>query len=212
MWRSTKVHVSPGFFAMLVFSLLCGAGEVLPHVLIAALCHELGHLAVLRLYRVPVEAITVTSMGAVIAAPGQERLSYGQELLAALAGVLVNFTLALLFARLSRDYLFAGANVILGVYNLLPLQGLDGGRALYLMAAWLREPFAAARLVRLVNLVAMALLIGLSMMLLYRTGSGLFCLIAVLGMGFSQIIGQLKKRRGRKENGVAKRGKIRYNT
>ena len=50
MWKSTKLHFSPGFLVTIALSVLAGAGPVLPHVLLAALCHELGHLAVLRLF------------------------------------------------------------------------------------------------------------------------------------------------------------------
>jgi len=187
MWKFTKLRVSPLCLAVLGGALLCGAGEVLPLVLLAALCHELGHLFVLWLYRVPVEEILLTPLGAVIAAPEQERLSYGAELFAVLAGPAVNLILALIFARVSGDYLFAGANAILGLYNLLPILGLDGGRALFLFLSWLTEPFTALRIVRTVNLIVLALLLGLSVLLLYRTGGGLFCLIAAIGMLLSQL-------------------------
>ena len=180
----------------MVLALLWGAGPVMPHVLLGALCHELGHLAVLGLFRVPVESILVMPLGAVIRAPEQERLSYGRELLAVLAGAAVNFALALVFARLSRDYLFAGANFLLGVYNLLPVNGLDGGRALYLLVAWRTEPFTAQRVAGLVNAVTLAILVGLSVALLWYTGGGLFCLAGVFGMICSQFrVAKLHKRR-----------------
>ena len=186
MWRSTELRVTSGAAVLLVLALLWGAGPVMPHVLVAALCHEAGHLAVLRWFRVPVEAIVVTPMGAVISAPLQEQLSYPRELLAVLAGAAVNLLLAVVFARVSGDYLFAGANFLLGVYNLLPIRGLDGGRALYLLAAWRSEPFAAQRLAAVVNAVTLAVLLGLSAALLWFTGSGLFCLVGAAGMALGQ--------------------------
>ena len=195
MWKSTEVHVTPGFWGMLVLALLWGALEVMPPVLVAAACHELGHLAVLRLWGVPVKEIRLTAMGAVITAPGQERLSYGRELAAVLAGVSVNFLLALLFARVSGEYLLAGANALLGLYNLLPLRGLDGGRALWLAVAWAREPFTATVVAGRVNLVTMALLLGFSLLLLWETGGGLFCLLAVTGLGLSQLLSRIRMRR-----------------
>ena len=193
----------------LALALLAGAGEVLPLVLVAALCHELGHLAVLWLFHVPVEALTITPMGAVIQAPLQSRLSYGRELTATLAGVAVNFALALLFARVTGDYLFAGANMILGVYNLLPIQGLDGGRALYLAVAWATEPFTAQRVCGLVNLVAMGLLLALVTGIVWQTGGGFLWLMAVLAMAAAQ----LRRPAGRCRNwGVEKGRKNGYNT
>lgn len=194
MWRSTELRVSPLCLPALLLALLWGAGEVLPLIGLAALCHELGHLFVLWCFHVPVERIVLTPMGALIVAPAQEKLSYGREITAVLAGVAVNFALALLFARVSGDYLFAGANAILGVYNLLPVEGLDGGRALFLLLSWWRDPFAALRAARIVNLIAMALLIGLAAALLLRTGGGVFCFLAAVGMAAAQILRRLRGR------------------
>ena len=214
MWRSTEFRLSPGFLVTLGVSVLAGAGEVLPLVLAAALCHELGHLLVLWLYHVPVEALTITPMGAVIRAPLQDRLSYGRDLLATLAGAMVNFALAFLFARVTGEYLFAGANFILGVYNLLPIRGLDGGRALYLAVAWATEPFTAQRVCYLVNLITLALLLALVVGLVWETGGGMLFLLAVLGMALAQVRPALtERRRGRGRNfRVAKPGKSGYNT
>ena len=44
-----RVEVTWGFPAMLALALLAGAGTVLPLVVVSALCHELGHVAALRL-------------------------------------------------------------------------------------------------------------------------------------------------------------------
>ena len=179
--------MTPGFFLMLVLSALLGALEVLPAVLLAALGHEGGHLLALRLFRVPVKAIRLSAMGAVIEAPGQERLSYGRELLAVLAG----------------------ANAILGVYNLLPLRGLDGGRALYLALAWALGPFRAASAAGVVNAAALALLLGAAALLLWETGGGLFCLSAALGTLLAQLRPLRRRRRGNRGCQTAKK-RIQY--
>ena len=57
MWKSTEFHVSPLFLVTLGLSALLGAAAALPAVLGAALCHELGHLAALGAFRVPVESV-----------------------------------------------------------------------------------------------------------------------------------------------------------
>ena len=214
MWKSTKLRVSPGFLVTIALSVLAGAGPALPAVLAAAVCHELGHLLALWIFRVPVESLTIGPMGAVIRAPRQDRLSYGRDLLATLAGAAVNFALALLFARGAGAYLFAGANAVLGLYNLLPIRGLDGGRALYLAAAWIAGPFAAQRLCYLVNIITLALLLALVAGLMWETGGGVLFLLAVLGMALAQVRPALAEcRRGWVRNfRVAKPGKSGYNT
>lgn len=198
MWKSTEIRLSPGFFAVLALWFLSGAGNVMPYVLGAAACHELGHLAVLALFRVPVSAIWLAPMGAVIVAPGQEQLSYGRDLAATLAGAGTNLLTGLAAARLGDAYLFAGANILLAAYNLLPLEGLDGGRALRLLLSWLWEPITAQRICQRVNCIALALLVGGAAALVLSTGGGVFLLVGALGMGLRQF--RLAKRAGKRYN------------
>lgn len=156
------------------------------YVLGAAACHEAGHLVMLALFRVPVAAVWLAPMGAVIVAPGQEKLSYGRDLAATLAGAAVNLLVGLAAARLRGNYLFAGANILLAAYNLLPLEGLDGGRALRLVLSWIWEPITAQRICQRVNLIALSLLIGGAAALVISTGGGVFLLVGALGMALRQ--------------------------
>ena len=139
MCRLGKLEVGWGFLVLAVMALIVGAGPVLPMTVLAALCHEGGHLAGLRLAGARVEAVRLTAFGAEIRADTRY-LPYGREILCTLAGPAVNLVLALLFARALGWYLPAGVNLFLGCFNLLPLPSLDGGRALYLGVSWLAGP------------------------------------------------------------------------
>ena len=113
------------------------------------------------------------------------RLSYGREALCVLAGPLINGTLSWLLslagARREELYIFAGAQLILGVFNLLPLWTLDGGRLLWIAIAWLTDPFLADKVCRMVTaalLLALAAL-GIGLWVRYRSG---FLLVGVVGI------------------------------
>lgn len=181
------LHVTPGFFALLGVALLISPVEVTAAVLSAAALHECGHLAALALYRVPVEGLRLGAMGAVIHAPGARRLSYGRELAVTLAGPGVNLLCAPLLGMLSVrlgwawGYLFAGAHTVLGVYNLLPISPLDGGRALYLLLAWRWGPDAGERIATLAGVSAAATLAVCGAYLTFTFGGALF-LLAALGL------------------------------
>ena len=112
MWKSGKLEIGWGFAAMVLLALLAGAGGVLPLVLLSALCHELGHLAALRLAGTEVELLRLTAFGAEIRADTRY-LPYPKEILCTLAGPAVNLVLALVFARIAGDYVLAGANLLL---------------------------------------------------------------------------------------------------
>ena len=90
------------------------------------------------------------------------RLGYGSELLAAAGGPAVNLLLAAALAALGRWweplYLLAGAQAVLGCFNLLPILPLDGGRMLWLALCWGTDPFLADRVPQAVSLAAAGLL------------------------------------------------------
>ncbi len=180
MLRWGKLEAGWGFAALLALSLLAGAGGVLPLVLFSALCHEAGHLLALRLAGARVERVRLTAFGAEIRADTR-RLSYPREILCTLAGPAVNLLLALLFARLMGSYVAAGANLLLGCFNLLPVPALDGGRVLYLLVSWLIDPPAADRICRGVGLGCALALTGVAFVLTVWYHAGLFLLLGAAG-------------------------------
>ena len=120
-----QITITAGFWLLPVgFWLLDRWGLTLPFLLAAA-CHEAGHLAALRLLDIPVEALELRAGGAVIRAalPGGKR-----EALALAAGPGVNLLLAILFE--GPCPLFSLCNLTLACFNLLPFPRRDGGRLL----------------------------------------------------------------------------------
>lgn len=183
-WGSAEV--TWGFFALLALALLAGAGEVLPLVLLASLCHELGHLLALRLAGARVERMRLTAFGAELRADTRY-LPYWREILCALAGPAVNLVLAVVLARVTGDYLLAGANLVLGLFNLLPIPSLDGGSALHLLVSWLTEPTTADRVCQWTGLICSAGLIVLAAVLVSIHHTGLFLLLGAVGTLLPQL-------------------------
>lgn len=175
-----KLEPGWGFAALIVLALLGGAGPALPAVLLAALCHELGHLLALWLAGAKVECLRLTAFGAEIRADTR-RLSYPREIVCTLAGPAVNLVLALFLARTAGWYVPAGSSLLLGCFNLLPVPALDGGRALHLLVSWLWEPITADRICRRVGLCCAVLLTLTALVLTVRYHAGLFLLIGAAG-------------------------------
>lgn len=180
MWKLGKLELGWGFAALIALALLGGAGPALPAVLLAALCHELGHLLALRLAGAKVERLRLNAFGAEICADTR-RLSYPREIACTLAGPVVNLALALFLARTAGWYVPAGSSLLLGCFNLLPVPALDGGRALHLLVSWLWEPITADRVCRRVGLCCAALLTLAALVLTVRYHAGLFLLMGAAG-------------------------------
>ncbi len=186
MWSWGNVTVTWGFPLMLVLALWAGAGEVLPLVLAASVCHELGHLTALRLAGVRAASARLSALGAEIRADTRY-MPYWRELGCVLAGPGVNLVLALVLARGAGAYTLAGANLLLGVYNLLPVPSLDGGAALRLLVSWGWGPGAADTVCRWVGLLCALALTAAAGTLAAVRHTGGFLLLAALGLIFSQL-------------------------
>ena len=180
---------------MLAVAALSAPPSVVVSVFAAAALHECGHAMALCAFRVPIEGIRLTALGAMIYARGKERLSYGKELLATAAGPAVNLICALAAASAARwsnwdgGYLFSGAHVLLGLYNLLPVLPLDGGQLLYLSIAYFFGPFVGAAAAVWVGLIFSSALILFAAYLVFLRGEGMLFFLSALVL----LIGALEK-------------------
>ena len=177
------VHIAPSALILLALFLLVSSPLLLLALLGAAVCHELGHCAALYLLHCRITALHITALGAEMQVAG--RLSYGGELLAAAAVPAANLLLSLPLAFCGRwwesGYLFAGAQLILGLFNLLPIAPLDGGSLLWNLLAWITHPYLADCVVRIVSLSGAIVLAAAALWGLYLGGSP-FLLLAALGL------------------------------
>ena len=175
-----RIQVSPSAPLLLALFVMLSSPLLLAALLLAALCHELGHYGMLRRLRTQISAIRITALGAEMQVAG--RLSYGGELLAAAAGPVTNLLLALPLAYGGRLwevlYLFAGAQLVLGVFNLLPILPLDGGSVLWNLLAWLTEPYTADRIAGIISFGMAALLTLAAAAALWKGGSPFLLLAA----------------------------------
>ena len=149
MWRNPdrpRLEASPGFLLLLgaLFWLDEGVG-LLPWGLLACAVHELGHVAAARCFGGRVERLSLTAVGAELSFSYWAPLTYGRDSLVALAGPGANLLLGGLFFWQGR-HLPAVLSLGLGVFNLLPILPLDGGRVLYGLLAERLDPDWADRL------------------------------------------------------------------
>lgn len=110
-------------------------GAAVAILVVSALLHEAGHIAAMRLCGHRVRRIDVLPMGAVIVCP--EGIPDKQETIIAVSGPLVSLSCAfsaMLWCLADTNAVSAYAvviNMALGLFNLLPIKKLDGGKALY---------------------------------------------------------------------------------
>lgn len=185
-----RIHFS--FFALFLLLFMSDQTMVLVPFLLAAVLHEMGHLAALRYYEIPLRQITLTCLGGTIRAD-LTWAGYWQEMAISLSGPLVNFAAAYLSAQkahytgdLESAFLFAGANFLLGAVNLLPIIPLDGGCAIRALSYRLLGLETGDRVCRLISLCGAAMVTTGGIWLFARTQCNLSLLMLGLFLLFAQ--------------------------
>lgn len=178
-----RVEISGG--AALVWALLyyMDRDGVALWVMLGCVCHELGHCLAVHVLGGKIRRLSLTMAGAELRLSAAKSLSHGKMLLVALAGPVVNLLLALLSSLLARYgaggrfYLFAGVNLGLAAFNLLPAGWLDGGTLLRETLSWLGREELGERFVSLCSTAASILLLVLGGGLLWSSGGRNFTLL-----------------------------------
>jgi stage IV sporulation protein FB len=161
--------VTPG--CLLMGAVLLYLDETLfwPGLLACAL-HECGHLVGIWLAGGRVRCLRLAAMGAEMGLDPTLPLSYGGELQATMAGPAVSL-LAAAVGGCVGWYLFAGISLALGIFNLLPIRSLDGGRSLYFLTAMLVSQEFALKLLSWCSSILSAALMGGGSILVMKYGN-----------------------------------------
>ncbi len=173
-WRqlllTSRLQVSPAVYLYLALVLLTVPIKWACAFVLSAVLHELGHLGIIRLLRIPVQCVSVAPTGAVIATGP---MSSAEECICALAGPAAGLAAACLFRGFPELVICA---LIHSMINLLPLYPLDGGRVLYSLLCCVCPADTAQRIVD----AAAWILLGALAVCLVRLRAGLLTLVLPL--------------------------------
>jgi stage IV sporulation protein FB len=130
-----KITIRAGFVLLVTALVWLDQGGLLWVVFAAAVLHELGHYIPLKLLGGRISRLDFNGGG--IEMESVQPMGYWRELATVLGGPFASLGFALLFSL--KSGIIAGQAAIAGMcfshalFNLLPMRGLDGGRALELI-------------------------------------------------------------------------------
>jgi stage IV sporulation protein FB len=202
-----RLKVSGAALLALLAAYFFDSGEVLFSALVSIAFHELGHVAVLRLFNRHVDEIRLELWG--VSLRPDAPLSYGQELITTAAGPAMSFLLAVLAAWAANHqaargapasglYLMAGFSLVFCVFNALPVYPLDGGKVLGAAAGALLGPDTADKILCVTScaVIASLLIAGAAVLIVTRVNFSLMLAAVWLLIGYCQRSGiRLKSKR-----------------
>lgn len=168
----TEVYVSFLFSAVITAMIAFDrTGYVLP-LLFAVVMHESGHLIAMFFFGCAPKKIRLVPAAVEITAKPGKKDKHG--IIISLCGPLVNI---LLFFALWFNYLafrsetslvFALINLLIGIFNLIPVTGLDGGTVLFNLLCKRREVSKAILIMRIINISLAAISLVTAVTLAFR--------------------------------------------
>lgn len=197
MLKIGKIKMSGGFLFLAALFFYLDDQWMLVKVLMACLFHEFGHWAAICWMGGRVQELSLTAVGAELRLDRQRQMSYGGEIISTLAGPGVNLLLAVVCA--AEMPVFSGINLMLGLFNLLPVMPLDGGRLFYIFLTALWTEDCAERVSRILSMLFSLFLLGAGGLILWKGGHN-FTLLLIAGWLWFLLL-RRKRVANRKRNG-----------
>lgn len=173
----TEICISFSFLLMMSAFLLLDTLHSGWVVIGSVAIHELAHITAMKSFGVKVEKLSLLPIGVRIKKHGGGTISYIKEAVIYLSGPIASLFLALLFFVLNIPVGFA-VNLLLALFNLLPIMPLDGGQAVLVICKSLGCNVYAEKISCCISLV-MLLPLAIGAIILWKTTDNFSLILTV---------------------------------
>lgn len=131
-----QIKVNLQIFLFIIIFALTHQIEIYAYVMLFAFIHELGHMVTGIILKLKPKSLNLMPFGIsiIFETYGYRKLIEIKKIMLALAGPMTNFLIAIIFSFLHIDShikeIIIYSNILIGIFNMLPMYPLDGGRIL----------------------------------------------------------------------------------
>lgn len=159
-----KVEITFWFVAFITFIISLNAPSNVLATVFSSLLHEMGHLLVMTSVGNKPQEVRFEITGMNIIRQPNLKISTKNEVLIALGGPFINFicflisVIILCIINNAKILTFGCVNLILMLFNLLPINRLDGGMALYYMLIQKYDNVVCSKILRATSMIFITLI------------------------------------------------------
>lgn len=163
--RGVSVKIDFLFAACVTFLMSFNINDEIRYAILFSLLHEAGHLLAIVLCGEKPDTVRFGIFGMTIIRKNDISQDYKKEFITAVSGPMMNFFLLFVFVLLYAFYRkdifleMAAINLIIGLFNIMPVFSLDGGRAL---ESLLLERLPSDKSEKIITAVSIAFLIPMN--------------------------------------------------
>ncbi|EOS58607.1 M50 family metallopeptidase [Paenibacillus barengoltzii] len=189
-WRGIAISFHPFFVIIMLMSVLTGHFLELLALFTIVFVHEMGHVFAARMYDIKVLSVQMLPFGGVAVMEDSGNLTAGREIVIALAGPLQNLMLigaSLLLHAIGiwdgpfLSY-FIQSNLLIALFNLLPILPLDGGKISQALCSLVMPYYATLLWSYRISLLFSVLLVAYSFLPLWLGLGGMQLNLLLIGL------------------------------